>query len=157
VNVTGWLVAGFGGTVVLTILLAGSQAFGYSRMNLPYLLGTMITPDRDRARVCGIVVHLLIGWVFAAIYVATFHVAGLATWWFGAAIGVVHAAFVLAVALPALPGVHPRMAGETRGPTVVAQLEPPGFMARHYGRRTAESVLLGHALFGAIVGLLYAP
>jgi hypothetical protein len=155
VNVTAWLVAGFAGTVLLTVLLAGSQAIGYTRMNLPYLLGTMLTPDRDRAQVSGIVVHLVFGWIFAAAYVAAFHVAGLATWWFGAAIGIVPAAFVLTVALPALPGLHPRMAGESRGPTVVAQLEPPGFMARHYGRRTAGSVLAAHALFGAIVGLLY--
>ena len=55
-------------------------------------------------------------------------------------IGLVHGAFVLAVALPVLPGVHPRMASELRGPTVARQLEPPGFLALHYGVRTPISV-----------------
>jgi hypothetical protein len=155
VSLPGWLLAGFAGTVLLTVLLAGSQAIGYTRMNLPYLLGTIVTPDRDRAQIAGIAIHLVVGWAFAAIYVLAFHVVGLATWWFGAAIGLVHAGFVLTVALPALPGIHPRMAGESHGPTVVAQLEPPGFMGRHYGRRTATTLIVAHALFGAVVGLFY--
>ena len=48
-----WLVWGFSGTVVLTSILAASQGFGLTRMNIPYLLGTMFTPNRDRAMVTG--------------------------------------------------------------------------------------------------------
>jgi hypothetical protein len=89
--------------------------------------------------------------------VASFHAANLFTWWFGAAVGLVHGAFVLAVALPALPGLHPRMASELRGPTVVRQLEPPGFLGRHYGNGTAIASLAAHVAFGAILGACYAP
>src|SRR5690349_17697448 len=111
-------------------------------MNLPYLLGTMFTSDRDRAKLLGIAMHVLHGWVFSLVYVAAFSVWGGPTWWKGALIGAVHAGFVLVVVMPALPGMHPRMASETRGPTVVRGLEPPGFLALHYGARTPVSVMI---------------
>jgi hypothetical protein len=34
-------------------------------------------------------------------------------------------------------------------------LEPPGFMALHYGIQTPLSILLSHAAFGAILGAFY--
>lgn len=154
-NWSSWLLWGFAGTVVLTSILAASQGFGFTRMNLPYLLGTMFTPDRDRAKFIGFFVHFLNGWIFSLIYVAAFHALGRATWWFGALVGVVQAAFVLAVLLPILPALHSRMANEQRGPTVVRQLEPPGFLGLHYGVRTPLSVFLAHAIFGAILGAFY--
>jgi hypothetical protein len=67
----------------------------------------------------------------------------------------VHASFVLAVGMPVMPALHPRMANEQYGPTVVKQLEPPGFFALHYGIRTPLSVLAAHAVFGAILGTFY--
>lgn len=154
-NVGAWLVWGFGATIVLTTLLAGSQGLGLTRMNLPYVLGAMVTTDRDRAKVLGIAMHVVNGWVFSAVYVAAFHVWGGPAWWKGALVGAVHAAFVLVVVMPALPGMHPRMASETRGPTVVRGLEPPGFLAMHYGARTPVSVVLAHVVFGIILGTFY--
>jgi len=59
--------------------------------------------------------------------------------------------------LPVMPGVHPRMASELRGPTVARQLEPPGFLALNYGARTPISVLIAHLAFGAILGGFYRP
>ena len=155
-NWSSWLLWGFAGTVVLTSVLAGSQALGMTRMNLPYLLGTMFTPDRDRSKFIGIFFHFVNGWLFSLIYVAAFQQMGEATWWFGALIGIVHAVFVLSVALPALPALHPRMANEQRGPTVVRQLEPPGFLGLHYGIRTPISVIIAHVIFGAILGGFYS-
>ena len=156
-SVGSWLVWGFASTIVLTTLLSASQGLGITRMNLPYLLGTMVTPDRDRANVLGIAMHVVNGWVFSALYVAAFHAWSGPAWWKGAIIGAVHGLFVLAVLMPALPGMHPRMASETRGPTIVRGLEPPGFFALHYGSRTPLSVLLAHVLFGAILGTFYSP
>lgn len=150
-----WLLWGFVSTVVLTTLMAGSQGLGQSRMNLPYLLGTMFTPNRDRAKVVGILVHFINGWLFSLLYVAAFHSWGISSWWLGALIGLVHASFVLVVGMPALPGLHPRMANEQYGPTVVRQLEPPGFLGLHYGVRTPVTVTFAHAVFGAIIGGFY--
>ena len=156
-NWPGWLATGFTGTVLLTLVMAGSQGLGLTRMSLPYLLGTMIVADRDRARVVGILLHLLNGWAFSLVHVALFHAAGVFAWWGGAATGLVHGAFVLAVAMPALPGLHPRMASATSGPSVTAPLEPPGFMARNYGVGTPVATLVAHAVFGAVLGAFYVP
>jgi uncharacterized membrane protein YagU involved in acid resistance len=155
VNWASWLVWGFAATIVLTSVMAGSQGLGLTRMNIPYMLGTMFTTDRDRAKALGVFLHVINGLVFSLVYVAAFRVWGGATWWKGALIGLVHATFVLTAAMPALPGMHPRMAGESRGPTVVRQLEPPGFLGLHYGIQTPVSIVLGHLLFGIILGAFY--
>src|SRR6266511_3327551 len=102
-NWTSWLLWGFVATVVLTTLLAGSQGLGMTRMNVPYLLGTMITPNRDRAKFIGFFLHFANGWIFSLIYVAAFQVLHTASWWLGAGIGLVHGVFVLTMALPILP------------------------------------------------------
>jgi hypothetical protein len=149
------LFPGFAGTVVLTSLMAASQGLGLTRMNLPFMLGTMFTPDRQRARLSGFGVHFLIGWLVAAVYAAAFENRRRATWWRGAGIGLVHALFVLLAAMPALPTFHPRMASEQQGPTPTRLLQPPGFLALNYGRRTPISVVLAHLAYGAILGLLY--
>ncbi|MBK7857403.1 MAG: hypothetical protein IPJ65_02020 [Archangiaceae bacterium] len=156
-NVSSWLLWGFGATCVLAALLAGSQGAGLTRMNIPFMLGTMFTSDRDRAKLYGVLLHLFNGWAFSLVYVAAFHVTHQFSAWFGAAMGLVHGLFVLTVAMPVLPGLHPRMASEQRGPTVVRVLEPPGFLALNYGARTPITVVLGHIIYGAILGGFYLP
>jgi hypothetical protein len=148
---------GFAGTVVLTSLLAGSQGLRLTRINIPFMLGTMVTADRDRAPLIGFAMHLVNGWLFAAVYAAAFERWRLATWWLGAAIGFVHAGFVLLAGMPALPALHPRMASEQHGPTPTRQLQPPGFLATNYGRRTPVSVVIAHLAYGAVLGMLYLP
>jgi hypothetical protein len=146
---------GFVGTAVMTILLAASQRFGLSRMSLPFMLGTMFTPDRDRARLIGFAVHLANGWWLAIIYAAAFESWGRTDWTLGALIGLVHASFVLTAVMPLLPALHPRMASEQRGPTATRQLEPPGFLALNYGQRTPISVIIAHLIYGGILGAFY--
>lgn len=146
---------GFVGTIVLTGLLAGSQGLGLTRIILPYMLGTMVTPDRDRAKLVGFGMHVVNGWLFACIYAAGFQSVRRATWWLGAAAGLVHALFVLVAGMALLPALHPRMASEQHGPTPTKQLEPPGFLALNYGRRTPLSVLLAHLAYGTILGAFY--
>lgn len=155
VNRGGATLWGFVATVVLTGLLAGSQALGFTRMNLPYMLGTMLTTDRSRAKRLGFVMHFMNGWIFAAVYVAAFESWRRATWWTGAAIGLVHAGFLLLVGLPLMPSIHPRMASEDAGPEPTRELEPPGFLGLNYGRRTPISIVVAHLLFGAILGQFY--
>ena len=154
-NVFHWALWGFVGTVVLSTLAATSQGLGLTRMNMPLMLGTMFTPNRDRAKVVGLGVHLVNGWVFALLYIATFHLLGRATWWIGAVIGFVHALFVLSVGMRVLPGMHPRMASEQHGPSVARQLEPPGFLALNYGVQTPVAVIVSHVVFGMILGGFY--
>jgi hypothetical protein len=155
VSFSGWALWGFVATMVLTTLMAAGQGLRVTRMSLPFMLGTMFTGDRDRAKLWGFLLHLANGWAFSLIYVAAFHSWGVATWWAGAAIGLVHALFVLTAGLRILPGLHPRMASEAQGPTVTRQLEPPGFLALNYGVRTPILTVVAHVVFGAILGAFY--
>lgn len=150
-----WFVLGFISTIVLTTILSGSQGLGMTRMNIPYMLGTIFTPNRDRAKIIGVVFHIINGWIFSLMYVYAFETFHLATWWLGSIFGLIHALFVLLVGIPILPGIHPRMANEQQGPTVVKQLEPPGFMSLNYGAQTPISVIVAHLIFGCILGSYY--
>jgi uncharacterized membrane protein YagU involved in acid resistance len=154
-NVRGTVLWGFVATVVLTGLMSASQATGVTRMNLPFMLGTMVTADRDKAKVAGFGMHFVNGWLFASVYAAAFQSWGRATWWLGSLTGLAHSLFVLCAAMPVLPSMHPRMASEEQGPTPTRELEPPGFMALHYGRRTPISMILAHVLYGGILGAFY--
>jgi hypothetical protein len=154
-NVASWLLWGFVATLVLTAIMASSQGLRLTRMNIPFMLGTLFTSDRDRAKLFGFALHVVDGWLFSLLYVAAFASWGAATWWRGAAIGLVHAAFVLTVGISLLPGFHPRMASAHQGPTEVRPLEPPGFLAMHYGYPTPISVVVAHVVYGAILGAFY--
>jgi hypothetical protein len=149
------LLWGFFSTVVLTTTMAASQGLGLSRMGIPFLLGTMLTPDRKRANLVGFAFHFANGWLFAVLYALAFEAWGRASWWLGSALGLVHGLAVLAALMPLLPSLHPRMASEDHGPAPTAQLEPPGFLALHYGRGTPVVTLLAHVLYGAILGGFY--
>lgn len=142
-------------TIVQVTIMSGSAQAGWSRMSLPVMLGTMFTPDRDKAPAVGAAIHLANGWVFAFLYAAVFESWGLATWWAGAGIGLVHGIAVLTVMMPVLSGLHPRMASERYGPEPTRALEPPGFLALNYGRRTPVIFLASHLVYGVILGSFY--
>ena len=146
---------GFVATVVLTTVMAGSQRFGFTRMSIPFLLGTMLTPNRDRAMLLGLLVHVMDGWLFALLYALAFESWQRATWWLGAGIGLAHVLFVLTVAMPVIPAMHPRMVSEYFGPTPNRHLQPPGFFALNYGHRTPVVAIASHLVYGAILGAFY--
>jgi uncharacterized membrane protein YagU involved in acid resistance len=150
-----WLVWGFAATIVLTTISAATQGLGLTRMDLPYMLGTIFTPDRDKAKLYGFAVHVGMGWAFSLIYVIIFQTLGAAGWWRGAVIGLLHAIVVLVVLVGLLPGLHPRMASEQHGPEAQSLLEPPGFLALHYGVQTPVTIVLSHIVFGVILGSFY--
>jgi len=142
-------------TVAMTTVLQGSQGLGLSRLSLPFLVGTMVTPNRDRAVVYGFFLYTLGGWIFASLYYLVFFSIGFASGWLGAVLGLLHGLFLLVAILPLLPHLHPRMASAYDGPTSERRLEPPGFMALNYGRRTPLTTLLGQVLYGAVLGVFY--
>lgn len=150
-----YLLWGFVATMVLAGGLYGAQAWGVSRMSLPFLIGSAWTTDRRKADVLGFAAHVVNGMVFAFVYVMGFEALDRAAWWMGAMGGVVHAFVVLTVGMRLLPAVHPNMATERQGPTPTRWLQPPGFLALNYGRRTPLAAVVVHAAYGAILGAFY--
>lgn len=154
-NVASILLWGFAATIVLTTVLLAGQSLGLTRIDMPFIVGTVFTPHRDRAKVFGYALHIVNGWLFAIVYALFFENVHRATWWFGAILGSVQGVVVLVALLPLLPGVHPRMVSDFRGPEPTRLLEPPGYLAMNYGRITPLVTLLAHALYGAILGAFY--
>jgi len=153
ISLWGALAGGAVGTVVLTNGLRIAQARGWTRMDIPLLLGTIFTDNRGRASAVGYAVHFANGLLFALGYYAIFKAVGHAGWAFGAILGVVHAALgggVLVTVL--LPAVNPRMGTPWSDAEETPILEPPGFLLVNYGRRTAIWTLVVHVAYGAIVG-----
>lgn len=154
-NIDTILLWGFAATVVLTSIMAVSKPLGISRMDIPFLLGTMFTANRNKAPFYGLVSHMIIGLVFALLYAALFETSGIANWWFGMIIGFVHGAFVLSAGLQVVSAFHPRMAHPYQGPTPTKQLQPPGFFGINYGRGTPVVTLIAHMLYGSMLGFFY--
>jgi uncharacterized membrane protein YagU involved in acid resistance len=139
-------------TLLMTTVLEASRGFGFSRLSLPFLIGTFFTGHRRFAVILGFVLYTIGGWLFAFVYFLLFASVGIYTWWFGALAGLVHGAFLLTSALPLLPFVHPRMASEYHSATSIQQLEPPGFLAMNYGFHAPLSTLIAQTLYGATLG-----
>ena len=89
------------------------------------------------------------------LYAAIFNQIGRSTIMLGAGMGFIQGAFVLTVGMVMLPGLHPQMVSEYYGPTPNRLLQPPGFLALHYGRGTPLVTMLAHVIYGAILGGLY--
>ena len=154
-NLPSILLWGFAATIVLTTITIAAQSLGWTRIDIPFIVGTMFTADRDRAKVIGVAIHIINGWLFAFVYALFFENMHEPEWWFGALIGAVQGVFVATVLLPILPGVHPRMVSDFRGPEPTRLLEPPGFLATHYGRTTPLVIVVAHAIYGLILGAFY--
>jgi hypothetical protein len=153
VTIHGAIAGGVVGTVVLTTSLRAAQEIGWTRMDIPLLLGTVFTPRRGRASVIGYLVHFLNGIAFALAYYGIFASVGRAGWIFGAALGLVHGLFAGgALVTILLPAIHPRMGTPWSDAEETPLLEPPGFLLRNYGERTLVGNLIAHVAYGAIVG-----
>src|SRR5205823_14440044 len=144
----GWALFGLVATTALTAVMIAAQMAGLSRLDLPLLLGTIVTEDPDRARVAGFFIHLGIGEGFAFGYAASFALLHRATWWLGGLLGLLHAAVALTVLVPLLAGVHPRMASPRAGPASTAALEPPGLLGLNYGSQTPLVAIAAHVAYG---------
>lgn len=143
-------------TMALTSILSGSQGLGFSRLGLPFLIGTMFTGNRHHATAFGATFYLVGGFFFGLLYFMVMAQIGRASWWLGGLLGALHGLFLLTAVLPVLPHLHPRMATEYDGPSGQRRLEPPGFLGLNYGYRTPLTTLIGHAVYGAILGAGYA-
>ena len=154
-NVPSILLWGLFATGVLTLIMSASQGIGWSRISFPFMLGTIFSGHRSRAMVVGFAAHLVAGVLFAVLYALVFESWGRAVWWTGALLGLYHGLFVLVVIASYLPTVHPRMAGRHHGPSPTRHLEPPGFMAINYGRRTPVVTLIAHVFYGGLLGAFY--
>lgn len=146
------LAAGFIGTLVLTTALQAASELGLTRMDIPFLLGTVFTQDRRWAKIIGYLLHFASGLAFALVYYLIFAALQRSDWWIGALLGMLHALFVGTVGINLLlPVVHPRMGTTLSAADSAPLLEPPGFMMFNYGRSTPLVTLGAHMAYGVLM------
>jgi hypothetical protein len=149
----GAVVGGLVGTLVMTTMLRSASELGLTRMDIPFLLGTALTPHRRRAKAFGYCLHFVFGVLFALAYYAVFEIVATSSFLLGALFGLVHGVFAAtALVNVLLPAVHPYMGSGFTAADSAPLLEPPGFLLRNYGRRTPVATILAHVVYGAIVG-----
>lgn len=149
----GALAGGLVGTLVLSTGLRLAQELGWTRMDIPLLLGTAFTDSRRWASVIGYAVHFVNGLLFSLVYWAIFASVDRAGAVFGLALGALHGMFAGgALVNVLLPAVHPRMGTPASDSEETPLLEPPGLLLKNYGRWTVVVTLLLHFAYGAIVG-----
>jgi hypothetical protein len=147
------IVGGFVGTLVLTTTLVMASELGFTRMDVPFLLGTAVSTNRTRAKVVGYSLHFVFGVLFSLGYWVIFVAIGHAGWMLGALVGLLHALFAGTTLVNVLlPAVHPHMGTPYSAASDAPLLEPPGFMLLNYGRATPIATVLAHLAYGAIIG-----
>jgi hypothetical protein len=157
VSVWAVLVGGFVGTLILTTAMSAASELRLTRIDLPFLLGTVFTDSRTHAKVAGYVLHFVAGLVFALLYWVVFLALGRAGWVLGMLMGLVHALFAMSGLVNVLlPAIHPRMGTTFTAADSSPLLEPPGFLMLNYGRATPLLTIVAHLVYGAIVGAFAA-
>jgi hypothetical protein len=152
-SVWGAVAGGLVGTLLLTTGLVAASELRLTRIDLPFLLGTMFVPQRTRAKALGYLLHFLVGQIFALIYYAVFMAIDESGWLLGGAFGLLHGVFAsTALVNVLLPVVHPRMGTSDTAADASPLLEPPGFLMLNYGRSTPLVTIAVHVVYGAIVG-----
>jgi len=154
------LLSGFIATLVMTAMIKMSTAAGMTEMpSFELMTGSMMSGDEKTAKTIGAVIHyVMMGTiVFGIIYALLFQAFDSASWLTGLTIGIVHGIVIGVMFMPMMPAMHPRM-GE---PAVIGEqtgeirLSSPGIMGKNWGAMTPIGVLMGHAVYGVVLALLY--
>ncbi len=118
------------------MVMVMAPRMGLPEMDIPGMLGSMFNAEGNRTM--GMVMHFMMGIIFALIYAFLWSVGvGSPTWLWGLIFGLIHGIFV-AVMMPIMNRMHPRPQEMSGGAMMVFGL------------------LMGHAVFGLVVALTYA-
>jgi len=145
-NIIGAIVAGLVGTIIISMVMMMAPKMGMPKMAIWEMLGAMFSPDGNVA--LGWAMHLMMGIVFGLIYAALW-AAGLGSVSVvsGLIFGIVHW-LVAGLMMGGMPMMH---AGIKAG----AVSAPGVFMLKNGGLMGFMGGLMGHAIFGVVVALVY--
>lgn len=147
-NIIGAVAAGLAGTIVMSVLLAMAPLMGLPKMDIVGMLATMFTKKANTA--LGWVLHLMMGIVFAIIYAVLWSAGlGRAGVSGGALFGAAQWLIVGMIMGMGVPLMH---VGVSSG-----SVKAPGYWMTANGNGLMAFVggLLGHVVFGVVVGLVY--
>lgn len=160
------LIAGFVATIVMSMLMAMARGMNMTEMpGMPLFTGSMMSPNPNTARIMGLVIHyLMMGTiVFGLIYAWLFSVLGSGGWLTGGLIGLIHGV-AFGLMMPMMAMVHPRVSrqpGTVGAPAVRldgegVEISNPGMFGVNWGGMTPAGVVVAHAVYGLVLGLVYS-
>jgi hypothetical protein len=141
-------VAGSVGGLVMTALMWMGRTMMGIQSNMEMMFGTMFgMMPGNAAWLLGFAIHLigsgLIGLIYAWVIEHVTHRGG---WVIGAGIGFVHA-IIAGLVMGIMPEMHALIPEEMRA---------PGFFMSNMGAMTVVSEFVMHAIYGGVVGAMYA-
>ena len=147
INITAVIVAGLAGAAIFSMFTGMARSMGMTKMSIEKTMGAMFG-EGTGATAAGWIMHFMMGVVFAIGYVVAFSVLGTTSGWlYGAVFGLLHGLMVGGVVLPMMGTIHPAV--------VAGKIEAPGFFAKNAGPMTPMGVIVGHVLFGTVIGGIY--
>lgn len=103
-DVVAAVVSGVVSTAVITIMMAMGPQMGMPKMDMPGMLGSMF--GAPGSRLMGLLMHFMLGIVFAIIYAALFNsITGTSIIILGAFFGIVHW-FIVGLMMGMMPMMH---------------------------------------------------
>jgi hypothetical protein len=145
-NIIGAIVAGVVGTIVMSMIMLMAPRMGMPKMAIWEMLGSMFSKDGNVG--LGWAMHFMMGVIFALIYAALWAAGiGSATWASGLIFGAVHW-LIAGLVMGGVPMMHVGIKAGTIQAPGVYMLNAGGMMAFVGG-------LVGHAVYGLVVALVY--
>lgn len=148
-----WSALLWAGFVATTLALACAwlfRTFEWMEMSPAAQVGCLFfdNPRLPVAEGVGLLVLFLLGTIlFPAVYHPLLEGVGALAWWSGALFGLLHGVLV-AAAFP--------LAGRVSVCVRSGRIPPPGRLGLRWGRGTPAGVLVGHAVYGGVLGAVLA-
>ena len=145
-NLLSAVISGILGTLAISMVMAVAPKMGMPKMDIVDMLSTMFGKPN---RVLGWMMHLMMGVVFALVYVFLWSIGiGSAGWLSGLIFGAGHW-MIVGLMMGLIPIMH---VGIKNG-----DVEAPGlWMTKQGGMLSFVGGLMGHMVFGLVVALVYA-
>ena len=148
----GWALFGLLATTALTAVMIAAQLAGLTRLDLPLILGTLVTGTPTGPGSPGSSSTWSSVRSSPSATPRVFALLDQATWWLGGLLGLLHVAVALTVLVPLLAGVHPRMASHRAGPAT-----PPCWSRRACSASTTAPrrplvAIAAHLVYGIALG-----
>lgn len=144
------LVAGLVATAVMTAMMYAGPMMGMPKMDVATMLGTMFTHNMKTAFWVGMMAHLMMGIVlFPFVYAKLLQPSSGNGAVRGIMMGVILFLLTNLVVMPMMGMIHPMVKS--------GMMPAPGLLMLHMGTMAPLGSLLGHLVYGALLGTLAGP
>ncbi len=142
--------AGFAATAAMTVLMYVAPMMGMPKMDIATMLGTMFLASPGPAFWLGMIIHLMMGTV---LFPAVYRIALQPGTGGGTGKGVLFGLLLWAAAnfmvMPMMGAIHPMVKN--------GMMPAPGFLMLNLGIMAPIGSLIGHLLYGVVLGKLAGP